>query len=177
MNKVAQCLGKEPLTREWARKLADRLNKRKNVQSPLAPTDANTVVIGTLETRGNSMTYSTVTTLRRIRATNPRGPGWPKLLEHLGKVRADDEPLSFETVLDVFGINGTLLLMSYDIPNAKFAQDFKLWVLTQLPAESGVSEQHTVFNAASIMQQIMGSNAIVAQKEQLHAMLAQGVSA
>jgi rubrerythrin len=37
MNKVAQCLGKEPLTREWARKLADRLNKRKKRAIALGP--------------------------------------------------------------------------------------------------------------------------------------------
>ena len=40
------------------------------------------------------------TTLNAIRAQGPCTEGWKKLLSHLGKTEADDEPLSLLTILD-----------------------------------------------------------------------------
>ena len=40
------------------------------------------------------------TTLNRIRAHSPCKTGWEKLLRHLGKTQADDEPMALATVLD-----------------------------------------------------------------------------
>ena len=48
------------------------------------------------------------TTLERIRAHSPCRDGWSKLLRHLGKTAADDEPLSIETILDSNGIDDAL---------------------------------------------------------------------
>jgi hypothetical protein len=48
------------------------------------------------------------TTLNKIRAHKPCAEGWQKLLSHLGKTRADDEPLSLLTVLDVCGLDDAL---------------------------------------------------------------------
>ena len=48
------------------------------------------------------------TTLNKIRAHGPCADGWTKLLRHLGKTQADDEPLSLLTILDSNGLNDAL---------------------------------------------------------------------
>jgi len=48
------------------------------------------------------------TTLNKIRAHSPCSNGWRKLLAHLGKTQADDEPLSIVTVLDSNGFDDAL---------------------------------------------------------------------
>lgn len=47
----------------------------------------------------------THTTLNAIRAHGPCQDGWEKLLKHLGKTKADDEPLAMTTILDSNGID------------------------------------------------------------------------
>lgn len=53
-------------------------------------------------------TYQTTTTLARIRAAEPCRDGWAKLLAHLGKTAADDEPLELLTVLESNGRDDAL---------------------------------------------------------------------
>ena len=48
------------------------------------------------------------TTLNKILAHSPCADGWKKLLKHLGKTRADDEPLPFSVILDSNGIDDAL---------------------------------------------------------------------
>ena len=48
------------------------------------------------------------TTLNLIRADGLCAPGWAKLLAHLGKTKADDEPLSIVTILDTNGLHDAL---------------------------------------------------------------------
>lgn len=48
------------------------------------------------------------TTLNKIRAHSPCQTGWNKLLKHLGKTQADDEPLSFATILESNGLDDAL---------------------------------------------------------------------
>ena len=48
------------------------------------------------------------TTLDKIREHRPCADGWEKLLSHLGKTKADDEPLALETILDSNGLNDAL---------------------------------------------------------------------
>ena len=48
------------------------------------------------------------TTLNKIRAHGPCADGWAKLLRHLGKTGADDEPLSLATILDSNGLDDAL---------------------------------------------------------------------
>ena len=48
------------------------------------------------------------TTLNQIRSHNPCSNGWGKLLQHLGKTKQDDEPLSFATILESNGFDDTL---------------------------------------------------------------------
>lgn len=48
------------------------------------------------------------TTLNEIRDHDPCRSSWEKLLEGLGKTRADDEPLSFLRIYDICGINDAM---------------------------------------------------------------------
>lgn len=49
-----------------------------------------------------------ITTLNKIRARRPCREGWYRLLSHLGKTAADDEPLAIATVLDSNGLDDAL---------------------------------------------------------------------
>jgi len=48
------------------------------------------------------------TTLNKIRAYNPCPDGWKKLLDHLGKTQADDEPLAITTILNSNGLDDAI---------------------------------------------------------------------
>ena len=48
------------------------------------------------------------TTLNKIRAYEPCLDGWAKLLRHLNKTQADDEPLALATILDSNGLDDAL---------------------------------------------------------------------
>jgi hypothetical protein len=48
------------------------------------------------------------TTLNKIRQHNPCTEGWSTLLKHLDKTEADDEPLSFLTILESNGLADAL---------------------------------------------------------------------
>ena len=48
------------------------------------------------------------TTLNKIRDFAPCADGWAKLLKYLGKTAADDEPLSFSTILESNGLKDAL---------------------------------------------------------------------
>ena len=48
------------------------------------------------------------TTLNEIRKHDPCRPGWIKLLAHLGKTQADDEPLPILTILESNGLDDAL---------------------------------------------------------------------
>lgn len=48
------------------------------------------------------------TTLNKIREHGPCEDGWTKLLKHLGKTCADDEPLPLLTILDSNGLDDCL---------------------------------------------------------------------
>jgi len=48
------------------------------------------------------------TTLNKIRGHSPCESGWKKLLKHLGKTEADDEPLPLLTILESNGLDDTL---------------------------------------------------------------------
>jgi hypothetical protein len=51
------------------------------------------------------------TTLNEIRKHQPCEEGWEKLLKHLGKTKADDEPLAFVAILDSNGLSDTCWAM------------------------------------------------------------------
>lgn len=51
-------------------------------------------------------------TLNKIRQFGPCVPSWELMLKHKKKIRGDDEPLSFETILDVNGLNDAIWCLS-----------------------------------------------------------------
>jgi hypothetical protein len=95
------------------------------------------------------MQYNSTTTLNRIRAASPCEEGWTKLLKHLGKTKADDEPLDLLTVLDSNDLNDTLWVLSYAMPDDRLARHFQAWCADQVlhlfeadyPEDSRVRDQ------------------------------------
>lgn len=60
------------------------------------------------------------TTLNKIREHSPCCEGWEKLLTSLGKTKADDEPLSFKSILDSNGLDDAIwALRSIDAPEVR----------------------------------------------------------
>ena len=78
------------------------------------------------------MAYKSTTTLAAIRAASPCAEGWIKLLKHLGKIKADDEPLDLLTVLNSNGLDDALWVMSFAMPDARLARHFQAWCAEQV---------------------------------------------
>ena len=73
------------------------------------------------------MTYASTTTLNLIRAAKPCEDVWRKLLSGLGKTQADDEPLPLLRVLDICGLDDTLWVLSYAMPDDRLARHYQAW--------------------------------------------------
>mgnify|MGYP001627796942 CR=1 FL=1 len=76
--------------------------------------------------------YNTKTTLRRIREGSPESgraceEGWKKLLTHVGKTKADDEPIDVLTVLDSNGLDDALWVISYAMPDDRLNRHVAAW--------------------------------------------------
>ena len=83
------------------------------------------------------MQYESTTTLNRIREGSPDSgraceEGWTKLLETLGKTKADDEPIDLLTVLDSNGLDDALWVLSYAMPDDRLARHFQAWCAEQV---------------------------------------------
>lgn len=74
----------------------------------------------------------TMTTLNAIRAKSPCHNGWTKLLKHLGKTYADDEPLALLTVLDSNGLEDALWVLDNTECNPRLARHFGAWCAEQV---------------------------------------------
>ena len=74
-----------------------------------------------------ALKYHSTTTLNRIREARPCHDGWTKLLAHLGKTKADDAPLDLLTVLDSNGLDDALWVLSYAMPDDRFARHYQAW--------------------------------------------------
>ena len=71
------------------------------------------------------------TTLNLIRSHGPCVDGWAKLLRHLGKTEADDEPLSLRTILDSNGIDDAIWCLRA-VPNCeREARLYAVWCARQ----------------------------------------------
>lgn len=66
-------------------------------------------------------------TLKMIRVEYPCYDGWKKLLRHLKKTTADDEPLSLLTVFESNGLDDTLLVMDITKCNLRLSRHFGAW--------------------------------------------------
>ena len=72
------------------------------------------------------------TTLNAIREHAPCADGWAKLLRHLGKTEADDEPLSLRTILDSNGLDDALWCLRA-VPNCdREARLYAVWCARQV---------------------------------------------
>jgi len=72
------------------------------------------------------------TTLNQIRSKSPCADGWVKLLKHLGKTQADDEPLSLTTILDSNGLEDALWCLQAVDGHAREIRLYAVWCARQV---------------------------------------------
>ena len=72
------------------------------------------------------------TTLNSIRAHGPCVDGWTTLLAYLGKTKADDEPLSYATILASNGLDDALWCLRAEPQHAKKYRLFAVWCARQV---------------------------------------------
>jgi hypothetical protein len=72
------------------------------------------------------------TTLNQIRSKSPCADGWTKLLKHLGKTQADDEPLSLTTILDSNGLEDALWCLQAVDGHAREIRLYTVWCARQV---------------------------------------------
>ena len=72
------------------------------------------------------------TTLNKIKAHHPCIQGWKQLLKHLGKTKADDEPLSLLTVLDSNGLDDAIWCMRAIEGRDKEIRLYAVWCARQV---------------------------------------------
>lgn len=73
------------------------------------------------------------TTLNNIRKRCPYGEsGWVKLLKHLGKTQADDEPLEYTTILDSNGLEDALWCCQCEPQYDKDWRLYAVWCARQV---------------------------------------------
>ncbi len=83
------------------------------------------------------------TTLNQIRSHSPCSDGWETLLQHLGKTKQDDEPLSFATILESNGFDDTLWCLRTVEGYDREIQLYAVWCARQVEHldPSGVAKQ------------------------------------
>jgi len=72
------------------------------------------------------------TTLNEIRKHSPCEDGWRKLLAHLGKTQADDEPLSIATVVDSNGLDDAVWCLRAVSGHDREIRLFAVWCARQV---------------------------------------------
>ena len=72
------------------------------------------------------------TTLNAIRMHRPCADGWKKLLTHLGKTTADDEPLDLLTILDSNGLDDALWCLRAMPEHDKHWRLYAVWCARQV---------------------------------------------
>lgn len=77
------------------------------------------------------MEYNSITTLNEIRAHAPCKEGWEKLLAHLGKTKADDEPLALLTIIESNGFDDALWCLRAK-SLGRLSRHFQAWCAEQV---------------------------------------------
>ena len=72
------------------------------------------------------------TTLNAIREHSPCAEGWRKLLAHLGKTQADDEPLAITTILDSNGLDDALWCLRAVTGHDREIRLYAVWCARQV---------------------------------------------
>ena len=97
------------------------------------------------------MEYNSITTLNEIRAHDPCKKGWEKLLSHLGKTKADAEPLALLTILESNGLDDALWCLRAKSLD-RLSRHFQAWCAEQVlhhfederPTDTRVRDQITM---------------------------------
>ena len=71
------------------------------------------------------------TTLNRIRAHGLCASEWATLLDYLDKTEADDEPLSFEIILEAIGLDDAILCLGAEPQHEREYRRFAVWCARQ----------------------------------------------
>jgi len=96
------------------------------------------------------------TTLNRIRSHSPCETGWKTLLAHLGKTKADDEPLPYGVIVESNGLDDALWCCRAEPQYDKAWRLFAVWCARQVQylmtdslsiAALDVAERHAHGNA------------------------------
>ena len=101
-----------------------------------------------------------VTTLNKIRECDPCAEGWETLLSFLGKTKADNDPLTFLTIIESNGFDDALWCMRAAPEYEKEWKIFALWCAsakaearaaewTAVSAEAGAEASAAAWDAAS----------------------------
>ena len=99
------------------------------------------------------------TTLNKIRQHSPCSDGWAKLLKHLGKTEADDEPLPMVAVLDSNGLDDALWCLRCIPEHDREWRLYAVWCARQVQhlmidqrslAALDVAERHARGNATDL---------------------------
>lgn len=72
------------------------------------------------------------TTLNKIRQHSPCADGWKKLLAHLGKTQADDEPVSIAVIVESNGLDDALWCLRAVEGRDKEIRLFAVWCARQV---------------------------------------------
>jgi hypothetical protein len=88
------------------------------------------------------------TTLNRIRKHNPCVEGYKKLLQHLGKTEADDEPLSFNVIVESNGIKDALWACRTAPEHDREWRLFAVWCARQVQHLMTDQRSHDAINVA-----------------------------
>ena len=72
------------------------------------------------------------TTLNRIRAHSPCESGWKRLLAHLGKTQADDEPLPYSVIVESNGLDDALWCCRVEPQYDREWRLFAVWCARQV---------------------------------------------
>ena len=114
------------------------------------------------------------TTLNKIRAHHPCEEGWTKLLKHLGKTQADDEPLDFLAILESNGLDDALWCARCAPEYSRDWRLYAVWCARQIQhlmtdersiAALNVAESHADGLATDKELDAAGAAARAAQKE------------
>ena len=73
-----------------------------------------------------------ITTLNRIRVHDPCADGWSKLLKHLSKSKADDEPLPYAVILESNGLDDTTWCCRAEPQYTKEWRLYAVWCARQV---------------------------------------------
>jgi len=88
------------------------------------------------------------TTLNRIRVHDPCVEGWKKLLQHLGKTEADDEPLPFSVIVESNGMENALWACRTVPEHDREWRLFAVWCARQVQHLITDQRSHDAINVA-----------------------------